>query len=366
MSKRANTLAWLCYATVSLVWGSTFLSIAWAVRSFTPWGLSAARFLPAGLLALGLGRLRREPWPGWRELPHVLLVGLLLLGVVMGIIAWAELRVASGLVACTAAMVPLYLALLEPMGLDGRKVCGLLLGIAGVAALLLKGLEPGMLPPAAALVGSAFLWAYGTFHSKRHAGRCGHFTQVGLEMLTAGLLALGLACRAGGFLHAPLGAGALAALAYLVLFGSILAYSAFIHLAKVWPAARVGTYAYLNPVVGLALGWSLGREPFHAQALPGLGLILLGVALVQVPRPAVTGRGRDRRSPGRQERANPLLVLGVAPGRSSGNPEVELEPGPPVAAHLLGPGDDLLRAHDQGSAGSQPPGLHHRTGQAPS
>jgi drug/metabolite transporter (DMT)-like permease len=284
MRRSGNRLAWLCYATVSLVWGSTFLAIAWAVRSFTPWGLSAARFLPAGLLALALGRLRREAWPTRRELPHVMLVGLLLLGACMAIVAWAEQSVASGLVACTAATVPLHLALLEPKGLDRRAACGLLLGFAGAAGLLLKGAEPGMLPAAGALVGSAFLWAYGTLHGKRHAGGCGHFTQVGLEMLTAGLLALILAPRAGGFLRAPLGADALAALAYLILFGSILAYSAFIHLAKVWPAARVGTYAYLNPVVGLALGGWLGREPFHAQMLPGLGLILLGVALVQAPR----------------------------------------------------------------------------------
>jgi drug/metabolite transporter (DMT)-like permease len=295
-------LAWLCYGTVSLVWGSTFLAIAWAVRSFTPWGLSAARFLPAGLLALALGRLRREPWPTWRELPHVLLVGLVLLGAVMGIVAWAEQRVASGLVACTAAAVPLYLALLEPKDLDLRSACGLLLGFAGVSTLLLKGVERAMLPAAAALVGSAFLWAYGTLHGKRHAGRCGHFTQVGLEMLAAGLLALAIAPRAGGFLRAPLGTAALAALAYLILFGSILAYSAFIHLAKVWPAARVGTYAYLNPVVGLGLGWWLGHESFHAQALPGLGLVLLGVALVQAPRseggPCSQAAMSDRRPKG--------------------------------------------------------------------
>jgi drug/metabolite transporter (DMT)-like permease len=109
-------------------------------------------------------------------------------------------------------------------------------------------------------------------------------------MLVAGLLSLALAPLAGGIRRGPVTPASLAALGYLVLFGSILAYTAYIHLAKAWPAARAGTYAYWNPVVGLALGCWLRGEPFRPRTLPGLGLILLGVALVQVP-------GRPGRSP---------------------------------------------------------------------
>jgi drug/metabolite transporter (DMT)-like permease len=102
-------------------------------------------------------------------------------------------------------------------------------------------------------------------------------------MLAAGLLALVLAPATGGFTRAPISLGSGLALGYLVGFGSILAYSAYIYLAKVWPPARAGTYAYWNPVVAVLLGWMMRSEVFHGRMLPGLGLILLGVGLIQVP-----------------------------------------------------------------------------------
>ena len=137
--------------------------------------------------------MRRERLPTRRDLPHLALVGVLLLGICMAIIAWAERRVDSGLAATLAASVPLFLGLLEPGSLDRRGWCGLALGFAGVLVLLPPGSDRSMLMGMAALLGSSFLWAFGTLYGKRHGGQGGHFSQVGLEMLVAGLLSLALA-----------------------------------------------------------------------------------------------------------------------------------------------------------------------------
>jgi len=276
-------LAWLAYLTVSVVWGSTFLAIAYAIESFTPFGLSAARFLPAGLLALLIGRLRRERLPTPRELPHLVVVGVLLLTVCMALIAWAEGRVSSGVTAILGATVPLFLGLMAPRGLDARSWSGLGVGFLGVVLLLWPSGPSPALTGSLVLLVSTSIWSFGTLYSGRHPVQAGHCSQVGIEMLTAGLLSFLIAPFTGGFTHAPVGRSSLLALAYLIIFGSILAYSAYIHLARAWPPARAGTYAYWNPVVAVLLGCGMRGEAVHARMLPGLLLVLLGVGLVQVP-----------------------------------------------------------------------------------
>ena len=131
-------LAWLAYLTVALVWGSTYFAIAVGLATFTPYGMVAARFSLAALLALGLGRWRREPWPPRRELYHLMVVGALLLGGSNALVSYAELHLASGLAAVLAALVPLWLAVLS-MGkerLGPKGWLGLALGLVGVAVLV--------------------------------------------------------------------------------------------------------------------------------------------------------------------------------------------------------------------------------------
>ncbi len=276
-------LAWWSYLTVSVVWGSTFLGIAYAVESFTPFGLSAARFLPAGLIALVISRARKERPPTLRDLPHLAVVGVLLLTVCMALIAWAEGRVNSGVAATLAATVPLFLGLMEPRGLDAKSWAGLGVGFLGILLILWPSGQSPQGAGSMALLVSAALWSFGTLYGRRHVLQAGHFSQVGIEMLIAGLLSLLIAPLAGGFTHAPVTSRSALALVYLIVFGSILAYSAYIFLAKTWSPARTGTYAYWNPVVGLLLGCWIGGETLHARMLPGLLLVLLGIGLVQFP-----------------------------------------------------------------------------------
>ena len=278
-------LAWLAYFTVAVVWGSTYFAIALGLDSFTPYGMVAARFFLASVLALGLGRLRGESWPSRREVGHLLLVGALLLGGSNALVSWAELHVSTSLVAILAALVPLWLAVFsmarEPLGPKGWA--GLLLGIAGVAVLVWPHgsvrIHGGGL---AAMVAAPLIWAWGTLHGKRHVHGGGLLTNAGIQMLTAALMGLALAPLTGGFLRGPLTPRALGAVAYLALSGSLLAYSAYIYLAKAWAPAKMGTYAYLNPLVAVLLGSLILHEAFGPREVLGMAIILGAVALVQL------------------------------------------------------------------------------------
>lgn len=282
-------LAWLAFLTVAVVWGSTYFAIAVGLASFTPYGMVAARFSLAALLALGLGRWRREPWPPPLEIGHLMLVGALLLGGSNALVSYAELHLASGLAAVLAALVPLWLAVLslgkERLGPKGWL--GLALGLAGVAVLVApRGglhLHAGGL---AAMVAAPFIWAWGTLHGKHFVHGGGLFTNGGIQMLTAAVVGLLVAPITGGYLRGGVTPKAVIAIAYLAVFGSLLAFSAYIHLAKAWPPAKMGTYAYLNPVVAVLLGSVILHEAFGARELLGMTIILGAVALVQL-RPKV-------------------------------------------------------------------------------
>ncbi|BDU68138.1 drug/metabolite exporter YedA [Geothrix oryzae] len=284
-------LAWLAYLTVAVVWGSTYFAIALGLESFTPYGMVAARFSVASLLALGLGRLRREAWPPLNEVGHLMVVGALLLGCSNALISWAELHVSSGLAAVLAALVPLWLAVFsmvkDPLGAKGWV--GLLLGLAGVCVLVWPTgglrIHGGSL---AALIAAPCIWSWGTLHGKRFVHGGSLLTNVGIQMATAAVIGLALAPLTGGFLRGPVTPKALGAVAYLALFGSVLAFSAYIYLAKAWPPAKMGTYAYLNPLVAVLLGTLILHEAFGPREVLGMAVILAAVALVQLrPKPAL-------------------------------------------------------------------------------
>ena len=283
-------LAWLAYLTVAVVWGSTYFAIALGLASFTPYGMVAARFSVAAILALGLGRLRREPWPPLSEVGHLVVVGALLLGGSNALVSYAELHVASGLVAVLAALVPLWLAVFsmkkEPLGRKGWM--GIALGIVGVAVLVWPSgglrIHAGGL---VAMVAAPLIWSWGTLHSKHFVHGGGLFTNGGIQMLTAALIGLVVSPLSGGFLRGPLTHKAIFAVGYLALFGSLLAFSAYIYLAKAWPPAKMGTYAYLNPLVAVLLGSLFLHEAFGVREVLGMTVILAAVALVQLRPKAV-------------------------------------------------------------------------------
>jgi drug/metabolite transporter (DMT)-like permease len=274
-------LAWFAYAIVAIVWGSTYYAIAIGIESFTPYGMVASRYLTAGLLALGLSRLLKEPLPDWTDAKHLMIQGALLLAISNALISWAELRVASGVTAVLCSLSPLAYGLLggEDLGLRGWG--GLLLGLVGVVLLVNPFGGSFDVTGVIAILVAVVVWTWGTLHGRKHIKGRGVMGQVAVQMLTGGFLGLLAAPFTGGFTHHPSTLRSLLAVGYLMVFGSLVAYTAFIYLARVWSPAKMGTYAYLNPVVAVLLGL-LRDEPFTLRMALGMAVILAAVALVQL------------------------------------------------------------------------------------
>jgi drug/metabolite transporter (DMT)-like permease len=281
---RSNVLPWIAYAVCAIVWGSTYFAIAVALESFPPYGMVAVRFGVASVLTLGVARLFREPWPARKELPHLALVGVLLLGICNALIVWSETRVTSGVAAVLAALTPAWFGILtartEPLGVRGWIGTGL--GLVGVIVLVGPGTSGGVdLGGVAAILLATILWAVGTLHHRKHVKGGGALTNAGLEMLAAAIFGAVFAPFAGGFVSGVVTPKALLAIGYLAVFGSCVAYTAHLYLTKAWSPARAGTYAYLNPVIAVLLGAAILGEAFNARMALGMAVVLAGVALVQ-------------------------------------------------------------------------------------
>ena len=271
----------LAYLTCALVWGSTYFAIALGLDSFTPYGLVATRFTIGGILALSLGFLRKEPALRKTDWPHLMLVGALLLAGSNALVSWAELHVSSGMAAILCALVPMFLVLFSGESIGLRAWAGLLLGLMGVGVLANPLAGKIHLGGVGALLLATMIWSFGTLHGKHHIKGDAYLKQVGVEMLTAGAIGHLVAPLSGGYLHHPLTLKAALSVGYLALFGSLLAFTAYIYLARVWSPAKMGTYTYINPVVALLLGCLFLKEPFNARMVLGMVVILAGVALVQ-------------------------------------------------------------------------------------
>ncbi len=292
-------------ATLYLVWGSTYLAIRFAIETLPPFLMAGARFLSAGVLLYAWARWRGAPRPAAREWGGATLIGgLLLLGGNGGVV-WAEQRVPSGLAALLVATVPLWMVLLESLMRDGRRPApqvwlGIGLGLAGVLLLVGPGEIAGgrAIDPwgAGVLILASLSWAYGSLVSRRMALPSSPLLATAMEMLGGGVLLAAAGTAAGEWGQLDPGAVTLrsaTSLAYLSLFGSIVAFSAYIWLLRVASPALVSTYAFVNPVVAVLLGWAFAGEPLNARTLAAAGIIVAGVVVI-------TTSGRRR---GRPERA---------------------------------------------------------------
>jgi drug/metabolite transporter (DMT)-like permease len=282
----------MAFASIYVIWGSTYLAIRIAIETIPPFLMAAVRFLVAGGLLLMWARLRGAPWPSRRELGNAALVGALLLLVGNGAVVWAEQWVPSGLAALLVATVPLWIVLVDWGWGRGRRpgpilVAGLVWGLFGVTLLAGgEGLGAGgvmeLMGGAAILVGT-FSWAAGSILSREAPMPRAPRMAVALEMLSGGLLLLALSALVGepaGFQAGAVSMRSALALVYLIVFGALVAFSAYIWLLGVAEPARVSTYAYVNPVVALLLGWAVAEEPLGLRTLLGSGVILSAVMLI--------------------------------------------------------------------------------------
>ena len=294
------------FAAVYVIWGSTYLAIRFALETLPPFLMAGARFLTAGAIVYGSMIARGAEHPtriNWRD--GLIVGGFLLLGGNGGVV-WSEQWVPSGIAALLVATLPIWMALFDWMKGTGRKptrraALGIALGLAGVAVLVgPQSLGTGGVPlgPALVLVGASISWAWGSIYSRGAAQPSSPMMATAMQMMCGGALLLVAGTVAGEWGSLDL-AGAstrsVLALLYLLFAGSIVGYSAYIWLLRHTSPANVATYAYVNPVVAVFLGWLLASEPITARVLAAAAIILVGVAvIVSAPNPSrVTARADD-------------------------------------------------------------------------
>ena len=280
------------FAAVYVIWGSTYLAIRFAIATIPPFAMAGVRFLTAGALLYAVARARGAPRPTARQWRATTLIGAgLILGGNGGVV-WAEQRIASGVAALLVASVPIWIVLLDGLRPGGVRpargvVAGLALGLAGIALLVgpdeLAG--GGRIDPlgAGAVLFATLAWAAGSVYARSAPTPRATLQSVGMQMLTGGALLVltGLVPgEAAAFDASAVTPRSVLALAYLIVFGSLIAYTAYVWLLGVAPAARVATYAYVNPVVAVFLGWALADEPLTARVVAASVVIVGAVVLI--------------------------------------------------------------------------------------
>ena len=281
----------LAFGLVYLFWGSTYLAIDIAVQTIPPALMCALRFSVAGLVMLAVcGATGRRILYSPRQIALAAVVGLLLL---MGgnlTLSYAELAVSSGLSALIIAITPLWFLVLDSLLLGDHHISrrgktGLLLGILGLFVLVWPEIAAGSMGrrefwASISLIGGSFSWALGSVLARRWQSGMDVFSSTGWQVLAAGAGNFIFALLNGDLNHVTWGPRSLAAVAYLVVCGSWIGYTAYIWLLEHVPTSKVSTYAYVNPVVAVFLGWLILHERVDRFILAGSAIVVLSVILV--------------------------------------------------------------------------------------
>lgn len=280
------------FAAVYVIWGSTYLAIYYAIQTLPPFLMAAARFLIAGALLYGWSVMRAARRPTAQEWKAAFIVGGLLLLGGNGAVVWAEQFVPSGIAALLIAVTPCWMVLLDWLWHGaarpgGRTVIGLVLGFGGIVLLVGPSAVAGggaiHAGGALVLILGSLAWATGSIYSKRAPSPPGALLFTGMQMLGGGVLLLVLGTAMGEFSALDIGGvswRSALALLYLILFGAIVGYSAYVWLLRTVSPASVSTYAYVNPVVAVLLGWAIAGEALTPRMALAAAIIITGVALI--------------------------------------------------------------------------------------
>jgi drug/metabolite transporter (DMT)-like permease len=289
------------FLLVYLIWGSTYLVMKFAVASMPPLLMAGTRYgLAGGLLYLFM-RGRGEPAPTWRGWGFAAVIGVCLLGFGNGGTTLGVVYLPSSITALLVATVPMFLAVLGwASGISPRPTKWVALGLgAGMYLLVAHTTASAVKQPGHTGLGvfavllASLVWAIGSLYAKNHRPAPSPFLSGGMQMLCGGvaMFVVGLLKgEATGFEFAQITAQSWWAYAYLVTFGSIVAFTAYIWLLRVVEPALAGTYAFVNPVVAVLLGWAFAGEVLNPQMLGGAALIVLAVVLVVLGRALVQAR----------------------------------------------------------------------------
>ena len=295
MSAASRPSAWkilVAFAIIYLVWGSTFLAIRIGVEEVPPFLLAGMRFLVAGAVLYAWMRATGTPSPTVREWGAALFLAVLIFVLDYGLLFWAERRVPSGIAAVMMATIPVFMTLSEitivkTQRLTGRLAMALLMGIGGVAVLVSRSVSFGDAPVdtlgACALIVGAISWSAGSALTVKLRLPPAKAMSSGVQMFAGGVLLTLIAVLLGefrGFHLQAVSGKAWLALAYLIVAGSIIAFTAYVWLIHHESQTKVGTYAYVNPVVAVLLGYFVGGEAIGVRTIVGTILVLASVVVI--------------------------------------------------------------------------------------
>lgn len=286
---KENRLVLLAYLAVCFFWGSTYLAIKIGVESIPPLIFAGIRFLIAGMIMVLYAYKKGFTFPKtFRTFYPIAIVGALMLAGGNGLVTIAEVKVASGIASLFVAMVPLYIATIESIMVKNVRLSkigylGLIIGFIGVYLLVNPSGSNSLisLDGVILLLLAGLLWSFGSVYSKYISKEVHIISSIGLQMLSGGVLLLIIGLISGESLAGGFELRSIYALIYLIIFGSIISYSSYIYVLSKWPAAKAGTYAYVNPVVALLLGYLILGEPLNITMVISMSIILFSVFLVQ-------------------------------------------------------------------------------------
>jgi drug/metabolite transporter (DMT)-like permease len=289
LKKSGDGMAILAYILVSFFWGSTYMAIKIGVEDMPPMFFAGVRFLIAGLIMIVFSFIRGYAFPaGKSEFSRLSLIGLFMLLGGNGLVVFAEQWVDSGVASLIMATIPIFAGVLEHFfirttRLTFKALSGLLLGFFGVYFLLVPA-EHGIsidIPGILVLLSASFLWSTGTVLSKTFKGNSSIVSNIGIQMFAGGVGLMLVSAITGEFSRVRFSMNSVLAIAYLVVFGSLVAYSSYIYLLQKWPATKAGTYAYINPLVAVSLGAIFLGEKINFLMILSMVGIFLGVLIVQ-------------------------------------------------------------------------------------
>lgn len=289
----------LAFAAIYIIWGSTFLGIRFTIETMPPLFMSGTRFLLAGLILYVFARMRGVQNPTPVQLKTSAVIGVFLVLIGNGGVAWAEQEVPSSMAALLIATVPLWITLVGYLFFQKprpglKTIIGLLLGLAGVLTLIgpenLQGHGKLDMVSLLVIIFSTVSWAFGSLYAAGSKNAAAPIMSTAFQMITGGVLQLVLGALLGEFSEldvAAFSAKSIMAFGYLVVFGSLIGFSSYSWLIRVAPPSRVATYAYVNPLVAVLLGWLFGGEAVTIQMLLA-GLFILPAVLLILQANATT------------------------------------------------------------------------------
>lgn len=283
---------YLAFAAIYIIWGSTYLGIRFTNETIPPFLMSGARFILAGLiLGIFAFSVQKVAFPSWANIKAGGIVGILLIAIGNGGVAYAELKIPSGTTALIIATTPVWFTLIgwlffRSLRPNGLMISGLTLGLAGIIILIGPGNLVGEgldLKGLVIIIFGTMCWALGSWYSSTSKNLAPPLLNSAIQMVIGGFILLTIAFLKGDvqeFHLSEISPKSFLAFGYLIVFGSLIAYSSYSWLIRVAPPGQVSTYAYVNPMVAVVLGWLLGGESLTMQMLLAGALILPGVILI--------------------------------------------------------------------------------------